>query len=476
MIGSRPTYNPSQTHFFARYKLHSKIQEPGETVQQFVTALKLLVKDCEYGQAEDDIVRDRIVFGTKSAKVREKLIDIGSDLTLERAIEVARVDEVSVQQLKEMTDVTEQGVYAVKKKNWRHKDSKSNAATHTCGRCGRQHGDAHCPAMGKVCRKCNAKNHFEKMCRTKKKVTNRSHKQRVNTVDDSDSSDTECFVGTINQKDISSVNTGWYKTKDVEGAKVNFQLDTGAKCNIISHRIFKTLSRVSDKKMTKSRARLTSYSGHHIKTLGTTNLTCVCKNVDHNVQFFVTEMDSTAILGVEACQRLGLIERLCSAGVDITEKCADSFEGLGCLPGEYKIKLDPSVPPVVHGPRKVPVALHDRVQEELQRMENDGVIKKQEEPTDWVNSMVIVETPKKLRIFIDPGDLNKAIKREHFSMKTIEEVVQNMPGAKLDATSGYWQLKLDEESSKLCKFNTPFGRYRFLRVPFGIVSASEIFQ
>ena len=49
------------------------------------------------------------------------------------------MDEVSVQQLKEMTDETE---HAVKKKNWRHKDSKSNAATHTCGRCGRQHGDA----------------------------------------------------------------------------------------------------------------------------------------------------------------------------------------------------------------------------------------------------------------------------------------------------------------------------------------------
>ena len=52
------------------------------------------------------------------------------------------------------------------------------------------------------------KNHFEKMCRKKKKVTNHSHKQRVNTVDDSDSSDTQYFVGTINQKDISAVNTG----------------------------------------------------------------------------------------------------------------------------------------------------------------------------------------------------------------------------------------------------------------------------
>ena len=59
-------------------------------------------------------------------------------------------------------------------------------------------------------------------------------------------------------------------------------------------------------------------------------------------------------------------------------------------------------------------------------MENDGVIKKQEQPTEWVNSLVIVETQKKLRICIDPGDLNKAIKREHFPMKTIEEIVQSV--------------------------------------------------
>ena len=113
-------------------------------------------------------------------------------------------------------------------------------------------------------------------------------------------------------------------------------------------------------------------------------------------------------------------------------------------------------------------------------MEREGVIAKQIDPTDWVNSMVVVESPNKLRICIDPKDLNKAIKREHFPMKTIEEVVQNMSGAKvftkLDATTGYWQLKLDERSSKLCTFNTPFGRYRFLRMPMGITSASDIFQ
>lgn len=67
-------------------------------------------------------------------------------------------------------------------------------------------------------------------------------------------------------------------------------------------------------------------------------------------------------------------------------------------------------------------------------------------------------------------------------MKTIEEIVAKMPNAKvftvLDATSGFWQVELDDESSLLTSttFNTPFGRYRFTRLPFGIKSAPEVFQ
>ena len=94
--------------------------------------------------------------------------------------------------------------------------------------------------------------------------------------------------------------------------------------------------------------------------------------------------------------------------------------------------------------------------------------------------MVTVVAPKKMRICMDPQDLNQAIKREHYPLLTVEEVVSRMPKAKyfseLDANQGFWQIKLDEESSKLCTFNTPIGRYRFLRLPFGISSASEVFQ
>lgn len=94
-------------------------------------------------------------------------------------------------------------------------------------------------------------------------------------------------------------------------------------------------------------------------------------------------------------------------------------------------------------------------------MKKLGVITRQKDPTPWVNSMVtVVKSDGDLRICIDPRDLNNAIQREHYPMKTIEEVIAEMPNAqvftKLDATSGFWQLALDEESSKLTMFNTPF--------------------
>ena len=138
------------------------------------------------------------------------------------------------------------------------------------------------------------------------------------------------------------------------------------------------------------------------------------------------------------------------------------------------------MPSVMHPCRKVPFKLRDKLKVELAHMEKMGVIKKIDGPTEWVSSLVIVQKMTgALRICLDPRDLNKAIKREHFKLPTREEIMAQFAGAKwfskLDASSGFWQLKLEEESSKLCTFNTPDGSYRFLRLPYGILSAREVY-
>uniref|UniRef100_A0A3B3HY91 Gypsy retrotransposon integrase-like protein 1 n=1 Tax=Oryzias latipes TaxID=8090 RepID=A0A3B3HY91_ORYLA len=152
----------------------------------------------------------------------------------------------------------------------------------------------------------------------------------------------------------------------------------------------------------------------------------------------------------------------------------------GTLPGKYTIKIDPDAKPVIHPVRRQPVALRAKIVKKLHEMVQDGYITKVDQPTDWVSSMVVVQNKDKLRICIDPSNLNNAIKREHCPMRTIEEVVSTMPNAKvfsvLDAKSGFLQIELDDPSSFLTTFNTPIGRFRWLRLPFGIKCAPEIFQ
>ena len=95
--------------------------------------------------------------------------------------------------------------------------------------------------------------------------------------------------------------------------------------------------------------------------------------------------------------------------------------------------------------------------------------------------MVVEKKPNgKLRVCLDPRDLNHAIRRSHYPVPTIEEILPELINAKVfstvDVKNGFWYVALDEDNSYLTTFNTPYGRYRWLRVPFGISSAPEVFQ
>ena len=114
-------------------------------------------------------------------------------------------------------------------------------------------------------------------------------------------------------------------------------------------------------------------------------------------------------------------------------------------------------------------------------MVKQEIIAPVDRPTDWVSSLVVVQKKnKKLRLCIDPKDLNKNIKRAHYPLPTFDQIIPDLNKAKVfstfDARSGFWQIKLEAESSFLTAFNTPFGRYRWLRMPFGLCSASEEYQ
>ncbi len=145
--------------------------------------------------------------------------------------------------------------------------------------------------------------------------------------------------------------------------------------------------------------------------------------------------------------------------------CTDS---VGKLPVMYHMRLDESVCPTVCAPRRIPLAMKDKVFQELERMTRLGIIS----PVEVSAMAAAIKKDGTVCICIYPVHLNKALLRPHHPLKTVEQVIADMPQAKvfsiLDAKCGFWQIPLDEESSKLTTFMTPFGRYKFLQMPYGI--------
>ena len=141
----------------------------------------------------------------------------------------------------------------------------------------------------------------------------------------------------------------------------------------------------------------------------------------------------------------------------------------------------PEAQPVIHAPRKCPIHLKDELKAEMDKMVKDKIIRKVDQPTEWVSSLTYSrKSSGQLRICLDPKDLNKAIKRCHHRTPTLEEITHELSGAKhfskLDAKNGYWSVELDEESQLLTTFNSPLGRFCFQRMPFGLVMSQDVFQ
>ena len=187
-----------------------------------------------------------------------------------------------------------------------------------------------------------------------------------------------------------------------------------------------------------------------------------------------------------AAMTLQLVARVNNISLDTKEtvkrEFPNLFSGLGKMEGEYTIVLRPGAKPFsLSTPRRISLPLMPKVREELTRMEQQGVISKVEEPTAWCAPMVVVpKSSGRVRICTDLTELNRSVMREKHPLPSVEHTLGQLAGAKifskLDANAGFWQIPLSEESSLLTTFITPFGRYCYNRLCFGISSAPEHFQ
>ena len=485
-------FSPRVKEEFERYKFYSRIQKPSESFDSFLTSLRDLLATCNFADAEKNkALRDRIVFGTNSEAVREELLNVDGNLDLDKCIRICQRHEATGHYLKELKPsetahaVANSKPKALSSNNSQNSHSKqdnnsqsqsSSTQIKNCKYCGGSHNRGKCPAFGKECKQCGKKNHFAKVCKSGK-PTNSNSKQKADEVIE--------FSPVDLAYEISDARDSrqWFINVQHASNTLTIKVDTGATCNVMPMDIFQTLENV---KLTKAKKdeHVLSYSGHKIKILGKTSLCIEYLDKFTVHEFTVVESGHTSLLGFPSCVSMGLVQVANSISDNVVaNEFSDVFAGVGCLPSHTKhvLRLKPDSKPVVQSPRRVPFRLRRLLKETLQTMEDSNHIQRVRDPTEWVNNTVLVVKPGgSLRICLDPTELNKCLKREHYVLPTASEIFSKLSDSRvfttLDATSGFMQLELDEESSLLTTFTTPFGRYKFCRLPYGVKTASEVYH
>ena len=501
--------NPQTNVSMERHLFFTRDQKPGESVDTYMTDLKLKAATCEFGTIKDSLIRDRFISGVTSDQLRRVLLK-ERNLELHRAIEIAQLDEITQTRLKQFSSKDN-----IKEVNDIKTQKSSRSACYYCGH--DSHHGKECPAKGKQCRICGKYGHFSSVCKSdpqrrksdrQQTTTTRFHSrpqhQRqyqpprrftqhrqhdIYDVDNEQSEEEFLVIETIdgvNSKDEIFINLS------INSVNTKLKVDTGAKCNVIDKITLENIAKTSKQKIvinSKNKVKLIAYGGNSFYTIGTTNLSCVYMNKKHELLFNVIDKNVKSIIGLSDSLKLNLV----SLGKEVFEiknnvfdplvEYTEVFEDkLGKLPVKYKITMDLSVSPVTRSARKLPLPLHERVKQELDKMCKNGVISPITEPTDWVSNIVAAKKKDKdeIRLCIDPKDLNTAIQRPRYPLKNIDDVLARIPNARvfsvLDAKCSFWQIPLDNESSKLTTFATPFGRYKFNRLPYGIIAGSEVFQ
>lgn len=493
--------SPRKNVVFNRFNFFNRIQQDGELFDHFATDLKKLAKDCEFEQQETSLIRDRIIIGIRDISLQEKLLQ-ESDLKLEQATELCRAHEASKQQARVLQDASASvvgckgpEVIVIHKK--RQADTSENVNFYDCRRCGTKHGPRSCPAFNEKCKTCGRVGHFAVGCYAKnsrklkyKQSRRVKVEEMVGSSEESEGEDSNFLMEQINL--VHEINyhnkRHWLQDLSINGHSVTFKLDTGADANGLPFKIFKKVC--PNKMLCDTSSKLVAFGGHKIPIMGMTDVNCkLDNNKKHQVKFIVVDMSNVnPILGLQSCIELNLIKRVETLLSEnnqekqqFVERNKDVFEGLGRFPFEYTIKLKDGAVPTIKPVRRLPDIIKKKLKPALEKMEKSGVISKVTEATDWVNDLVIVEKKNgSLRVCLNPADLNKSIKREYYQIPTTKELTAELPGKKictvLDMKDGFHQIPLSEESSKLCTFGTPFGRYKFNRLPFGLSSSPEVFQ
>lgn len=471
---------------FASYMFWSPAlkQEDHETFESFYKRVRECATDCNFLEAKSRHIRDKLIIGIKNNSLRERMLR-ENILEENSVVEQCRVSEQSHIQSEMMSGLSIKQTPITSLEVLRSSKVSHQENNKKCRNCGRKHAPKKCPAFGQKCENCGKLNHWKKVCRSSTAGSKENKSKVVHDLQDNRVNQPQFFISELSLGELSNE---WVMNAEFDGnVIVSCKIDTGAQVNVISHDRFNMLRQKP--KINQTTTILRAFGGSQIDLLGRCTLNVTLNNIKLNLLFEISKVNTKTILGLEAARKFGLLKDLneiCSKTLTsespegIINEFSDVFEGDGSLQPMKIVLKDNAVPNVAYN-RKIPLALQEVVRNELDTMERNGIIAKINRPTDWVSNFHLIKKSNgSHRIVLDPRPLNKFIKRPHFYIPSVDELLVKMSECKfftvLDAKTAFWQQPLEKESSYLTTFTTPFGRYRFLKVPYGLVNAPENFQ
>lgn len=491
-------HNPRPSTIVQRFRFNSRTRLQGETVRQFVAELRKLSEYCDFEEKLDEMLRDRLVCGINETKTQQRLLS-EPQLTFAKALEIAQAMEAAVDGANEITHSSDSGkefrmipapdsVNVVgRRESGRDEISTPVKSTHNkrCYRCGGPHTPNVCKFKYEKCFGCQKTGHVSKMCQQRNQaVTHRNARQKQNKTHvlsgDECESDLDCLFT------LRSSVPPLYVDVQVNGCMLTFQVDTGASRTVINKQLFTRHINSPLKKTTRS---LRTYTGEAVNIFGEADVEVSHEDKTVTLPLLVVGGNGPSLLGRDWLKHLNIdlsifnIDNHEQKLQDLLNQHASVFQDSpGCLRDvTVTLHVDANAQPKFCKPRQPPYALRDSIEEELNRLQRDGIIAPVEF-SEWATPIVPVRKKDgTIRICGDyKTTVNRVTKSDNYPIPRIEDLAYALSSGekftKLDFSHAYTQLQLDVDSQKLTTINTHKGLFTYQRLCFGIAAAPGIFQ
>ena len=481
-------FQPKPLVIAERYRFYQRCQAPGETVQDFVADLRRLAITCDFGEFLDQALRDRFVCGLKSEQIQKVLL-AEDGLTIDRALELAQAKEAAARDAKNFKGSTAPAVAVVHQLPSSDRGPSRGAGGKPCYRCARNgHAPKDCKFRQASCHKCGGVGHIAPACKSKRRANAKGNVCGTKYVESAELSEKPeenlvTFALSVADKSSDSIHIDLL----IAGKPLTMELDTGAAVSLISEKAFREM--FPKRKLHKSKQVLRTYTAELLSIAGEVTVEVQYGQQSEKLPLVVVKGSGPALFGRNWLQRIKLnwkaiaaVSRSKTLG-DVLDKYKDVFkEELGTIhPFTVELSVVPDAKPKFCRARPVPFALRPAVEEELDRLESQGVLEKVDH-SEWAAPIVAV--PKrdgKIRICGDyKVTVNTVLERDQYPLPRPEDIFASLAGGRqfttLDLSHAYNQLVLKEESQRYVTINTHRGLYIYKRLPFGISSAPAVFQ